>query len=65
MTTADINTASKIAPGTVIGDLLSAIHPKNSPAFSASLHRWMLSHGRTGDTVYRLDAGSKLANVYC
>lgn len=64
MTTADINTASKIAPGTDIGDLLSAIHPKNSPAFSANLHRWMLSHGRTGDTVYRLNACSKLANVY-
>ncbi|MBP7824823.1 MAG: hypothetical protein KA011_06410 [Pseudomonas sp.] len=60
----EINTGSNIAPGAGIGDLLSAIAPKNSPAYSANLHRWMRSHGRVGDTVYRLDAGGKLARVY-
>ncbi|PMV85951.1 hypothetical protein C1X35_25820 [Pseudomonas sp. FW306-1C-G01A] len=64
MTTAEISTGSNIALGTWIGDLLSAIAPKNSPAFSANLHRWMRSHGRVGDTVYRLDAGGKLSRVY-
>lgn len=65
MTTAEKNAGSNIAPGFGIGDLLSAIAPKNSPAFSANLHRWMRSHGRVGDTVYRLDAGGKLARSYC
>ncbi|KZN20439.1 MULTISPECIES: hypothetical protein [Pseudomonas] len=64
MATADKNTVKNIAPCAGISDLLSAIAPKNSPAFSANLHRWMRSRGRTGDTVYRLDAGGKLARVY-
>lgn len=64
MTTAEINISRTIAPGAGISDLLSAITPKNSPAFSANLHRWMRSHGRLADTVYRLDAGGKLARVY-
>lgn len=63
MTTAEISTGSNIAPGTWIGDLLSAIAPKNSPALSANLHRWMRSHGRIGDTVYRLEAGGKLSRI--
>jgi len=46
MTTAEKNAGSNIAPGFGIGDLLSAIDPKNSPAFSANLHRWMRSHLR-------------------
>lgn len=64
MTTAEISIGSNIAPSTWIGDLLSAIAPKNSPALSANLHRWMRSHGRVGDTVYRLDASGKLCRVY-
>jgi hypothetical protein len=45
-------------------DLVRALAPKNSRAFSANLFRWMRSRGRAGDTVYRLDAAGKLASVY-
>lgn len=64
MTTKETIISGTIAPGTKIEDLLSAIAPKISPAFSANLHRWMQTHGREGDTVYSLDAGGKLAKVY-
>lgn len=64
MTTAEINAGSNIAPGAGIRDLVSSIAPKNSSAYSANLHRWMRSFGRVGDTVYRLDAGGRLAKVY-
>ncbi|WAT32256.1 hypothetical protein [Pseudomonas sp. GXZC] len=64
MTAAEINTDGNVAPGTGIGQLLSAISPKKSPALSANLHRWMRSHGRAGDTVYRLNAGGKLSGLY-
>lgn len=60
----EVGDTVNIGPGAGIGDLLSAIAPKHSPAFSANLYRWMRSHGRVGDTVYRLDAGGKLARVY-
>lgn len=64
MATVEISTGNNFSPGTGIEDLLSAIAPKNSPAFSANLHRWMRSHGRIGDTIYRLDAGGKLSRIY-
>lgn len=47
-----------------IAELLAGIHPKNSTAFSANLHRWLKSHGRSGDIVYQLRDGTKLARVY-
>lgn len=53
-----------VAPGVELVGLLSRIHPKHAPAYSKNLHKWMKSHGRTGDTVYQASAGSKLARVY-
>ncbi|WP_156176488.1 hypothetical protein [Pseudomonas veronii] len=55
---------SKISVPAGIAELLSAISPRRSPALSANLHRWMRSHGREGDSVYRLEAGGKLARIY-
>jgi hypothetical protein len=57
-------TDNNIEPCAGISELLSAIAPKKSSAFSANLHRWMRSYGRAGDTVYRLNAGGKLAKDY-
>lgn len=64
MTTAVKHTETNNAPGETKAELLRAIAPKNSPAYSANLHRWLSSHGREGDTVYRLDPEGKLAVVY-
>lgn len=46
------------------------IDPKKSPAYSPNLFRWMKSHchelsgGGVSDTVYRVKAGSQLAENY-
>lgn len=57
-------TDSMTAPGVELAGLLARIHPKHAPSFSKNLHKWMNSHGRTGDTVYQASEGSKLARDY-
>ncbi|MDH4602368.1 hypothetical protein [Pseudomonas syringae] len=64
MTTAEINIGSDVTTGVWMSNMLRAIAPKNAASFSANLHRWMRSHGRLGDTVYRLDVDGELASVY-
>lgn len=65
MITAVKHTENHIELGWTKAELLRAITPKKSPAYSANLHRWMRRHGRVGDTVYRLEPGGKMAGVYC
>lgn len=44
-------------------ELVQAINPKLSPAFSANLFKWLQKHGRAGDTVYRFGEG-ELSAIY-
>ncbi|MCF5371999.1 hypothetical protein [Pseudomonas syringae] len=52
------------APVVPFADMLARIDPKRSPAYSRNLHLWMKSNGRSGDTVYKITAGSTLARIY-
>ena len=55
---------SSDAPGTELSAFLARIHPKHSPAYSKRLHQWLKTHGRSGDNLYQVSSGSKLARVY-
>ena len=56
--------SNTLTPVVQFADFLARIDPKHSPAYSKNLHLWLKSNGRSGDTVYQITAGSKLAPVY-
>jgi hypothetical protein len=64
MSFAQVIQVNGVSPATDFYGLIARIHPKHKPAYSKNLHRWLKTHGRPGDTVYRVSSGSKLSRVF-
>ena len=64
MATTAVIPSNSVDPRAEFSALLRRIHPKHSPAYSKNLRLWLKKHGRPGDTLFQVVAGSRLAQLY-